>query len=65
MNVVVHFLIGPGQAVERFKTNPLKAQILLMVKPGITTDASPCQIKVSNTAIFILRCFCSELSCNF
>ncbi len=52
--VVVHFLIGDGRLVV-LRSALLNAQhILFMVKPGIATDAKPCQSKVSNTACMIL-----------
>ena len=38
-----------------------RAQIRLMVKPGITTDARPCHIRVSSTAADGLVLWMSEL----
>lgn len=48
--VVTHFLAGPGHDTPLLSSTPVKVQILLMVKPGIATDASPCQISVSTIA---------------
>ena len=50
INVVVHFCAGSGMGRAILSnTNPDIAQILLMVKPGMMTDASPCHMPASMT----------------
>lgn len=53
--VTVHFRILGGKAVVFLKTKLDSLHSLLMVNPGIATDANPCHINVSPTACTILR----------
>lgn len=53
MTVTVHFLAVIGKEVEARSTLALAQQMRLIVKPGIATEASPCQTNVSNTACII------------
>ena len=42
MAVVVHFLTGPGSLVARSSVKRESLHILLIVNPGMITDANPC-----------------------
>ena len=50
--VVIHFLVFKGTFGATFaRENKLAAHILLIVNPGIITDAKACQTSVSKAAI--------------
>lgn len=53
MQVTVHFRTrGSSRLLESWRSNNLDtAQVLLMTKPGMITEASPCQTKVSRNAL--------------
>ena len=55
--VVVHRRAPTGSLEDFWRSKLVKKQIRLMVKPGIATEARPCQISVSSTAwvTFVLR----------
>ena len=57
IRVTVHFLVMRGIAEVLLNMRLLRKQILLIVYPGMATEAKPCQISVSKTAlkIFVWR----------
>ena len=48
--VVVHLRTGEGRRVDHFSVLLHAQQIRLMVNPGTTTEANPCQTNESTTA---------------
>jgi len=67
VQVTVHFRTFSGKRVVFLRAKLQMAQVRLMVKPGMMTDARPCQITVSTTAHITAdrlllepsHCFCS------
>lgn len=54
MNVVIHVWVCTGiDLATLFKINLDDTQILLIVKPGIMTDASPCHIPASSVVSIV------------
>lgn len=52
--VVIHFLVARATwGIDFPRTNRDPAQILLIVNPGIRTEAKACQISVSKAAVAI------------
>ena len=46
---MTHLRVWAGSDVDRWRSRPVAQQILLIVKPGTATDATPCHTRVSTT----------------
>lgn len=63
--VVTHLRVSGGKEERRESRKPVAAQIRLMVKPGMTTEARPCHIRVSVTAVSTLLVLSLSLEGDF